>query len=71
MTRHFLRDDDLTAPEQREILELALVFPFWLWGPLLGLAAWGYVMDRRDASVPDQFTRPETASSEPVVTRRS
>jgi ornithine carbamoyltransferase len=26
MTRHFLRDDDLTAAEQREVLELALAF---------------------------------------------
>lgn len=26
MTRHFLRDDDVTAAEQREILELALAF---------------------------------------------
>ncbi|MFO7244314.1 MAG: ornithine carbamoyltransferase [Actinomycetes bacterium] len=26
MTRHFLRDDDITASEQREILELALAF---------------------------------------------
>lgn len=26
MTRHFLRDDDITAAEQREILELALAF---------------------------------------------
>lgn len=26
---------------------LLLTFPFWLWGPLLGLATWGYVMHRR------------------------
>lgn len=26
MTRHFLRDDDLTAAEQREVLELAIAF---------------------------------------------
>lgn len=25
---------------------LLLMFPFWLWGPLLGLATWGYAMDR-------------------------
>ena len=25
---------------------LLLMFPFWLWGPLLGLAAWGYAMNR-------------------------
>lgn len=28
MTRHFLRDDDLTPTEQREVLELALAFKF-------------------------------------------
>lgn len=27
-------------------LELALVLPFWLWGPLLALAAWGYALHR-------------------------
>lgn len=25
---------------------LLLMFPFWLWGPLLGLATWGYAMVR-------------------------
>jgi len=29
-------------------VEFMLVFPFWLWGPALGLATWGYVMDRED-----------------------
>lgn len=28
----------------------ALVFPFWLWGPVLALAVWGYAGHRRDAS---------------------
>ncbi|MFB7842872.1 hypothetical protein [Microbacterium sp. NPDC056052] len=28
------------------VLELLLVLPFWLWGPLLGFAAWGYAMHR-------------------------
>ena len=28
------------------VLELLLVLPFWLWGPLLGLATWGYAMHR-------------------------
>lgn len=27
---------------------LLLIFPFWLWGPLLGLATWGYAMRRRE-----------------------
>ncbi|UJP09847.1 hypothetical protein L2X99_15935 [Microbacterium sp. KUDC0406] len=32
------------APEA--VLEFLVVFPFWLWGPTLGLAAWGYAMHR-------------------------
>ncbi|MDR2998635.1 MAG: hypothetical protein LBU78_11005 [Microbacterium sp.] len=32
-------------------LEFFVVFPFWLWGPALGLAAWGYAMHRADARV--------------------
>ncbi|KJL34315.1 hypothetical protein RS86_01102 [Microbacterium azadirachtae] len=28
------------------VLELLLVLPFWLWGPLLALATWGYAMHR-------------------------
>ncbi|MFW6600308.1 hypothetical protein ACQBAU_09855 [Propionibacteriaceae bacterium Y2011] len=28
-------------------LELALVFPCWAWGPLLGLAVWGYIGHRQ------------------------
>lgn len=31
----------------KETLLLLLTFPFWLWGPLLGLATWGYVMHRK------------------------
>lgn len=30
------------------VLETAVVFPFWLWGPLLALATWGYVLHRRE-----------------------
>ena len=29
------------------MLTTALVFPFWLWGPLLALATWGYALHRR------------------------
>ncbi|MFC4137915.1 MULTISPECIES: hypothetical protein [unclassified Microbacterium] len=29
-------------------IEFVVVFPFWLWGPALGLAAWGYAMNRAD-----------------------
>ena len=27
-------------------IETALILPFWAWGPLLGLATWGYVRHR-------------------------
>lgn len=29
------------------LLMMAVVFPFWLWGPLLALATWGYALYRR------------------------
>jgi len=29
-----------------ERLAAALIFPFWLWGPMLALAVWGYVVHR-------------------------
>ncbi len=29
-----------------DTLYLLLMFPFWLWGPLLGLATWAYAMNR-------------------------
>ncbi|TQL49473.1 hypothetical protein FB467_0546 [Ornithinicoccus hortensis] len=32
-----------------EVLVSAVVFPFWVWGPALGLAVWGYVLHRRQA----------------------
>ena len=31
-----------------EKLGLAMVFPFWFWGPALALALWGYARSRRD-----------------------
>ncbi|WP_309126916.1 hypothetical protein [Microbacterium sp.] len=31
-------------------LEMALMLPFWLWGPLLAVATWGYAM-RRDSGL--------------------
>jgi len=37
-----------------QILEFVIAFPFWLWGPLLALATWGYAMDRKDAASADQ-----------------
>jgi len=38
------------------IIEFAVVFPFWLWGPLLALAAWGYAMHR--AAAPSAGAQP-------------
>lgn len=46
------------AGDAAETLKLALMFPFWLWGPLLALAVWGYAMDRRGRTV---GSRPERA----------
>ena len=41
-----------SAPSSRR-WRMALVFPFWLWGPMLALAVWGYVAHRRgDARIP-------------------
>ncbi|MBT2483480.1 MULTISPECIES: hypothetical protein [unclassified Microbacterium] len=41
---------------------LLLMFPFWLWGPLLGLAAWGYTM-HRSAPVPPAGARKNASGS--------
>jgi hypothetical protein len=41
-----------------QVLELVFVFPFWLWGPLLALATWGYAMARLSAVTP--AVQPET-----------
>ncbi|WP_309066137.1 hypothetical protein [Microbacterium sp.] len=30
----------------KDTVQLLLIFPFWLWGPMLALAAWGYAMHR-------------------------
>lgn len=42
-----VQDGELGDGSAAQILELVLVFPFWLWGPLLALATWGYAMARR------------------------
>ena len=48
MTRHFLRDDDLTAAEQREVLELALAFRVnrYLHQPFAGPQAVAVLFDK-------------------------
>ena len=33
-----------------ERLELAVLMPFWLWGPALALAVWGYARHRTSAA---------------------
>lgn len=35
-----------------QVLEFVFAFPFWLWGPLLALATWGYAMARRADTAP-------------------
>lgn len=35
-----------------QIIEFVFAFPFWLWGPLLALATWGYAMARRGDAAP-------------------
>jgi len=45
-----------TGREGLPFLEIVLLFPFWLWGPLLALAAWGYAMHR--ATQPIAPSRP-------------
>ncbi|SFS11046.1 hypothetical protein SAMN04487783_1505 [Agrococcus baldri] len=35
-----------------EAVTMLLVFPFWLWGPLLAVAAWGYALHRRETARP-------------------
>lgn len=42
-----------SAPMDITTVELVLVLPFWLWGPLLALATWGYAMHRADRAVRD------------------
>lgn len=39
-------------------LYLLLMFPFWLWGPLLGLATWAYAMQRADADAKGTVSSP-------------
>lgn len=49
-----------------QVLELVLVFPFWLWGPLLALATWGYAMARRsDAAAAAQSEGQELSRTAP------
>lgn len=42
-----------TLEDPAAFIEFLVVFPFWLWGPALGLATWAYAMHRaRTADVP-------------------
>lgn len=49
-----------------QTLELILMFPFWLWGPLLALATWGYAMARKGSAA-----LAEPARAEATLTRTS
>lgn len=42
----FLAFEGEIGARMASVIELMLLFPFWLWGPLLALAAWGYAMHR-------------------------
>jgi len=57
-----------------QVIEFVLVFPFWLWGPLLALATWGYAMARRsDAATiagAERVTHADARSHPPVFTRQ-
>ncbi len=68
MVRHFLRDDDLTAAEQAEVLRLALALREDRFGrrPLEGTRAVAVLFDKpstrtrrlaADADVPPAFTK--------------
>ena len=48
----------------RERLGFALVFPFWVWGPALALAVWGYAQHRSPAGDRDAGGAP-TREDEP------
>jgi hypothetical protein len=52
------------------VLEMTLMLPFWLWGPLLALAAWGYAMDRSDAQTSAPIQR-SVRTRQPRVARRA
>ncbi|WP_307359337.1 hypothetical protein [Microbacterium murale] len=45
-----------------QLLEFLLAFPFWLWGPLLALATWGYAMARRSDAAPVVQQEPQPFS---------
>ncbi|WP_341977158.1 hypothetical protein [Microbacterium sp. LWO13-1.2] len=49
------------GPATGETLLLLATFPFWLWGPLLGLSTWGYVMHRRAVDVIETSRQVEAA----------
>lgn len=58
MTRHFLRDDDLTPAEQREVLELALAFrdDRYVRRPLVGPRAVAVIFDKPTLRTQVSFT---------------
>ena len=57
MMRGFLLPEPGTVFDGTRLEQLLslVIFPFWLWGPALALAVWGYALDRveRDRTVSD------------------
>lgn len=51
------------AGPAKDTLTLMLIFPFWLWGPLLALATWGYAMRRSTGTVSPDRSRTRAASA--------
>lgn len=54
-------DGTLSTGSIGPVIESVLAFPFWLWGPLLALATWGYAMARRADAAPTVTDVPSEA----------
>jgi len=50
----FALEGVLSPAGRLDVLYVMTMFPFWLWGPLLGLATWAYAMHRSAPSAPDE-----------------
>lgn len=46
-------DGQFGALGSAAVVEIVAIFPFWLWGPALALATWGYAMHRADRQTVD------------------
>ena len=50
----FALEGVLSPAGRLDVLYVMAMFPFWLWGPLLGLATWAYAMHRSAPTAPDE-----------------